>query len=350
MRSLSMYSSHDPNGVALLINLFIEIGIRVEWDFEESMWCKSVHEQGWALREEYSWFKAVLPSLNVKQSHTFYPPQVVYWTHRPLEEIPESHSKDITIVIVRDPRDAIYSMWRRNYSHMSFEDYLDVRMPPYFSNRIEAWVDYYAPWTNSKHTVIRFEDLKLKTEKIFRGLLNEMEVVRSDEEIRHAVEASSFDIAKKNESFYMNGETRQGALVRAGLVYEWKSDVERLPHSSRIEDLTRPLLRKFGYGVNNHSFQKLEDEYNVRSGCVRSLSRELDFKNLSSIQTILKNTSTHQKKSIRHRLGVIKQYLKSLEELCDNSPVKLFLRIKIKTYLSFLNTLSKAVNNVTVSR
>jgi len=147
------------------------------------------------------------------------------------------------VLLVRDPRDAIYSSYRyfRGFSRFwwpdsdkgqgTFGEYLDGLgvndEPP-----IEGWVDFYRAWhatlpTLPRHAILRFEDLKTDPVAVVATLLRSFGVPKPEASINRAVERSSFEHMRAHEERIVAGQADasaagQSMLMRRGKVNEWR--------------------------------------------------------------------------------------------------------------------------------
>lgn len=141
-------------------------------------------------------------------------------------------------VLVRDPRDAIYAsyQWRARFAEEewdkvpgSFVEWL--RGPGDFSRSpVDDWPAFYGAWreraARCRHVdVVRFEDLKREPVDVVRGLLRGCGLEVPVEEVRRAVEASSFARMREHEdrvaAAHAGGDD-QPRVIRAGRIDGWK--------------------------------------------------------------------------------------------------------------------------------
>lgn len=144
-------------------------------------------------------------------------------------------------VLVRDPRDALYSWYnfRINFAKDpldlragSFEQWLDQSGPTGVS-RLEDWGNFYDQWADAREdfqrtTVTTFEDLKTAPISSMRAALEELDVEVPEPDLLRAVENSSFTAMRTHE-----GEQHEAArdthdaskarIMRSGTANEWKS-------------------------------------------------------------------------------------------------------------------------------
>lgn len=135
------------------------------------------------------------------------------------------------VLLIRDPRDAIYSYynWRLGFSeegeYGSFSDFLD--RPNHCGNRpVADWTAFYAAWLARQEqadsfAVLRFEDLKHDGagalepfRRLFAPMVDRLVISR-------AVRASSFVAMRDHED--RHAANRDGPrIMRRGKVGEWR--------------------------------------------------------------------------------------------------------------------------------
>jgi hypothetical protein len=175
------------------------------------------------------------------------------------------------VLLVRDPRDAIYSSYRyfHNFARFwwpdgdkaqgTFGEYLDGLgvndEPP-----IQGWVDFYRAWyatlpTLPRHAIVRFEDLKADPVAVVADLLRSLDVPRPEASINRAVERSSFEYMRAHEKQIVAGQAVDGASVadrslvmQRGKVNEWREWFDDSPLAARFlgPELVE-VARLFGY-------------------------------------------------------------------------------------------------------
>lgn len=155
-------------------------------------------------------------------------------------------------LLVRDPRDALYSWfnWRVAFGDEtwdkvsgSFEDFLGR---PDFAGRnpVTDWAFFYAGWSaRASHAessvVIRFEDLKKVPADLLGRALRAVGVSVGADELEVAAARSSYEAMRAHEDRVVAGDAGGDAparILRCGQTDGWKSW------------LTPPIARHFSYG------------------------------------------------------------------------------------------------------
>lgn len=168
-------------------------------------------------------------------------------------------------ILVRDPRDAIYSWyrWRLNFAEEawdtvegSFEDFL--RKPDHSGRPpLDDWSSFYRNWLqHTEHStgtsILRFEDLKQTPFQTVRVALETVGVDVATEELRQAVDRSTFESMRAHEDSVAEADSDRSSearIMRAGKVEGWRNWIT--PKLSRYfvgEELSS-IARRFGYTI-----------------------------------------------------------------------------------------------------
>ena len=167
------------------------------------------------------------------------------------------------IYIVRDPRDVAVSYYefqlkRRVISESTrLEDFIPIFLESGIEPKIGNWGDHVLSWLatrqgQSNFLLLRYEDMKLKTQEEATKIANFLGFDSSPERIARAVDLSSFERMRKLESeessqWKETKKTRQDKpFVRKGVAGGWKST---LPERSvtQIESAWGNIMRMLGY-------------------------------------------------------------------------------------------------------
>jgi hypothetical protein len=168
-------------------------------------------------------------------------------------------------IIVRDPRDALYSLhqWRRSFGEEEwdkvpdeFEDWL--RGPGDFSsNPVEDWSAFYQAWEEQAQgydhaTVLRFEDLKQRPVEVLEPALRELPVDVTADTLRAAAEASSFERMRAHEDAVVAQDAageRQPRMIRKGAVSGWTSWMTPALAGYFSDPELGAVARQYGYDL-----------------------------------------------------------------------------------------------------
>ncbi len=168
------------------------------------------------------------------------------------------HGNFPVILFVRDPRDAIYSLYRRSYE---IECGLDG-----FLDRADTWPDHFpglfqlpafstyayfcAFWLSmGRHfplLIVRYEDVKTKPIETLSSVLSFLGLERGFDAMHEACQSSSFDNAK-NAMLRMSEETGISfATARSGRLNEWES-VYTAAQLDKMGADCKSIAHLFGY-------------------------------------------------------------------------------------------------------
>ncbi len=164
---------------------------------------------------------------------------------------PRPADERLQVLVVRDPRDAIYSSYRRSAPALTFAEYLHFPNPVTLLGRSAHWALFVAAWMSLPDIhVVRFEDYKRDAEATLRAALAALGVTYTDREVADAVRRSSFERARDAERA-MAGKFPNDRQVanRAGKVGEGREQPEIQASIADIEAATATVLRALGYAA-----------------------------------------------------------------------------------------------------
>lgn len=161
------------------------------------------------------------------------------------------------VYLIRDPRDVMVSYFhhhRRRDSNfsLSLEEFvLQNRMWP------GDWGDHVAGWvtnaTVGQDLLIRYEDLQLHPQNMFKLIVNHCGIQVSDSELADSIERCSFDNMQKLEDrFGMSvdkGDT-DSRFMRRGRIGSWRDELG--PESvAVVENRYAGLMARLGYQLSS---------------------------------------------------------------------------------------------------
>lgn len=244
-------------GVAWLVNALLHMNMKVtNPNFLPDHW-KEIEGSSTMSERAASHLMWHLPVLHERKDFKFPEAMEGLWEHRLAFE---GLGASPTILFVRDPRDAIYSLYRRNYTQFfRFETFLNrpdewpdhfpglFQLPP-----METYAYFCAFWiAMSKHMpvkLVRFEDVKTSPNQVLREVLSFLGVSRTDSEIELAIQSSSFDSAKRAMINMEKATSQKFMTARAGQVSEWRTSYSLLAKAS-IRGIGRELLQVLEYAT-----------------------------------------------------------------------------------------------------
>ncbi|MBI1381255.1 MAG: hypothetical protein GC161_09210 [Planctomycetaceae bacterium] len=177
------------------------------------------------------------------------PLRVVLTNHSALGQAVEQP----VVLLVRDGRDALLSLYHhlRSFGGLEcdFGTFLEGNRgawpPPAFSWGVSTW-SWVGAIPSSRLFALRFEDARADPEGCFGRLLAFLGVERTQEELRRAIDASSYDAMRRREDEGAGGGTAR--VMRKGRVGEWR-DVYDSEQLARFRGLPTRVLAHFGYPV-----------------------------------------------------------------------------------------------------
>ncbi|MFT5429435.1 MAG: hypothetical protein ACI9OJ_000106 [Myxococcota bacterium] len=210
-------SPREPSGVTWLINCFLELGIRCFRGSSNAMWEETSGRS--SLRPREAQLQRWLPALgrHAKTGFAFRTDVEVLWHH----DWPDWRHRGRTLYFVRDPRDALYSRYRRDDPDLSFHEYANTLDSYSLLDRADTWTLFTRCWLAKPGAIVcRFEDYKQDAAETLANALEALELAYSDRLIEHAVEFSSFQHARAAEQAYLRDHPDEANVVinRSGKV------------------------------------------------------------------------------------------------------------------------------------
>jgi hypothetical protein len=236
MKEFHLISAPFSCGISWAVSVLMELGVRTTHAepkrYPRGFWSPVPDSPGLEeiVPEGMAHMRYYLPLLHERTRFRLDPSVEVFWEHR-LDFI-RNIGRPV-ILFVRDPRDAIRSLYLRNYTHFGWHEYL--KRPDLWADHFpgmfglppaETWAAWHAAWMGVAPLtgihVVRFEDSRQRPVEIVRDMLRFLGLERSDEEIRRAVDHSTFE---KTRSAMERAERATGVafrIARRGQVGEWR--------------------------------------------------------------------------------------------------------------------------------
>jgi len=215
MKEFQIVSSKFPNGVTYLLNILLELGIKIWRDGPPAFW-HQLPDGGWKIDPSQIELERHLPSLKFDSTYYFKNDVEVKWCH----DWPNDDNYSIpTILVVRNGKDAIYSDFKRQNLDISFNEFLSSPLNSsadgfqFIHNKWnlpppEIWALYNLVWMDickkNGWVVIRFEDLKKDPLTEICKILSFLDLNYSNSEIERAIFLSSFERAYEEEKNYLH--------------------------------------------------------------------------------------------------------------------------------------------------
>jgi hypothetical protein len=254
--TFGVVSPELPCGAAWLANCLLELNISAwhPWDIEvDNEWKRlgPFHYQYAA--QELPW-QQTLPALKYLREFQFKPGYVAHFCHRWPIEI---ETKRPLIFFVRDPRDALFSHWRRTIHNepminLSFEDFVRSRYHQHpFSFRdyllifLQLWKKYLS---QSDHLIVRFEDYRQDARKTLKRVLSFLGIEAAIDKISRAIACSDFSAIRRVE----DRMERNGSLKRrfnySGTAFEYQNTYTSVMHDCLGADFDE-VCKWLGYAT-----------------------------------------------------------------------------------------------------
>jgi hypothetical protein len=219
-------------GVTWLVNALLHLDVKVtNHGLQPGHWLET--DGAWRMSERAEGhLKWHLPVLHDRQFFAFQEDKEVVWEHRldfaDLGRFP-------TVLFVRDPRDAVHSLYRRSYAkNFDFVSYLQrpdewpdhfpglFQLPPLETFAYFSWF-WLAMGDVMPVKLVRFEDVKQAPNRMLAEILDFIGIERTEAQICAAVESSGFDSARRAMEEMERETGQEFKTVRKALVGEWQA-------------------------------------------------------------------------------------------------------------------------------
>jgi hypothetical protein len=260
-RQILVVSPIEPSGASWLLNCFLELGIMVgHKPVVDRVWRASrpppEPDVIWQARDEFTFglhpkanvLAKFLPALGRQGAFRFRDDLSV----RYVQDFPTKNSVESKVIlVVRDPRDAFYSMFRRLAPAFRFDEFIAFPNSYTLLDRPAHWSLFIASWLGVAGVhIVRFEDYKKDPEETLRSAVHAVDLHFPDADIATAVARSSFERAREAEQEFRRQfpDDRQVAN-RSGAVGEGRSHPDVQPLLDVIERSSASVLTRLGYAV-----------------------------------------------------------------------------------------------------
>ena len=242
--TLDVVSAELPCGTSWLASTLLECHFPIwnPWNVDMSLEWK--HHGGTAYEYFYPgdpWSR-VLPGLASGRRFNFRAGLVPRFSHTTPGQWPLSPR---LVLFVRDPRDALFSAWRRVQKSQTdvppFVDWVQQIDLTWQVPRAAAYLLHLATWkhySELRHTpylVIRFEDVKANARAEFhrlQGFLPDSLDSLTEGHIERALDRSTFDAVKSVEDQMLSDGTFAHRINNAGLSYEYRNHFDTSMHEA----------------------------------------------------------------------------------------------------------------------
>ena len=252
---VDIVSPQFPCGAAWLANALLELGLALPelWGFDTAREWQQVDATHWRyVADDRPWAQTLAsprPGRIFERTGT---PRLRF-THAFPWQIECAPRR---ILFVRDPRDALYSEWRRHLRNEGLAadtGLLEFARSGFWGGpasfvdllwlHLQAWLNRDPRGTQT--LVLRFEDSKRSPQACIRRVLDWLGLTRSDAQIDAAIEASRVERLQRVEAERGAGAGSR-VFNRAGQPFEWQQ--AWWPHWHRLlGPHWAPLLQALGY-------------------------------------------------------------------------------------------------------
>jgi len=253
--TLDVVSPELPCGSGWLGNCFLELGISLwkPWGLDTSKKWERLAPFHYRYVQGPSPLQQTLPALVTDREFIFRTHPVPRFSHQWPLICPDQKK---VVFLVRDPRDALYSEWRRQQANgrlsqnVSFTAFVSSRYYHYPFSFRDYLLFFLRLWKSvlpgQKHLIVRFEDYKSNANATLKKVLKFLGLKVSASEIHRATELSDFSVAKKIEQERSAKNELALELNRAGIPFEYFDSYSPAMHDS-IGPLFDPLYEWLGY-------------------------------------------------------------------------------------------------------
>ncbi len=361
-----------PCGASWLINVLLELDICVDFktNVHENVIWDFINDHTAVTKKDPTKFQLnpLLAAVTAKKEKFSFKENCYFiTTHDPIYT-DDFYSKKV-ILYVRDPRDAIYSSYKNRFpdEKISFQELLkndtidNFIELSWFDPTLNFWLTTdeqlnfiqvfnittrLALWTGlwlksvpqENLLVIKFEDTKKEPFHQVEKVLNFINIKRTDEEIRIAIEESSFEKAKKQEISNYNGSSIR---FRKGTPGEWKNAYTE--NDLKIfNGLPYIVMNSLGYCEGNPYNEYLESIEEITNNLKGFRTKKFD-KLISFLEILEEQNNTYPENISEQFFLIYSEYFKIRKKL---NPKMKFLIAKIYSALAMAKIFSSNSNKV----
>lgn len=282
-RKIYLVSPREPSGATWLINCLLELGIKTYRFSPAGMWHRSGDR--WLLRSHEYLLRKWLPALVDHPHFVFRDDVEVQWMH---EWFTDDYADHEVLYFVRDPRDALYSRYKREASLFSYSEFATFPDTYTLLDKITNWWLYNKTWlTHPRLHLFRFEDYKADAEGTLAAVLKALQLDYGGPDITNAVQCSTFDRAAAAERAYRAEHPDDSQLInRSGRPMEWQAGEMDKAVIARIEAGCGDLLAQLEYGCPGGAAPDI--------GFAQHVSRLEFFRSIRGLDGVVRGTSAVQ--------------------------------------------------------
>lgn len=248
-RKIYLMSAREPSGATWLINCLLELGIKTQRRRNSSLEMWLPHGDRHALNSEEEILKKWLPALWDHQEFKFRDDIEVEWAH----VWPGIEHDDYQVIyFARDPRDSLFSRYKREAPDQTFEEFLMFPDVNTLLDKAHNWRLFNLAWMrHPRQRVFLFEDYKQDAWQVLTEVLVYIGLTYSEADMQRALIASTFERAAQAEAKYraMHPEDQE-TINRSGKAGEWKQGGISPATVAYIENVCADAMRFQGYVCN----------------------------------------------------------------------------------------------------
>jgi hypothetical protein len=252
LRRVVIASPIEPSGASWILNCLLELGVAMHhrpternvWRAEGKMWVPDgdgvrLHPRAGVLQK---WMPALARERFVFRGDV----EIEYVQELPLAAGPPGER---ALLFVRDPRDAIWSAYKRQRPEMPFEAWIDLPHPRSLLARAAHWALFVRAWrARPGVATLRFEDYKRDDRATLEKALDHLAIEAGRADVERAALASTFEKAREGEARYREKHPGDAEVAnRAGRVGDFRDRPELEAALASIEGRAGDLLHELGY-------------------------------------------------------------------------------------------------------
>ena len=245
----TMSSPYTASGMGWVINCFLELNILCyrnqlkddTWErFELPAGYRKKGYTPYSLTKLEHLLQPHLPTLMRRQQFLFRDDVLVHWGH----DYPDkNHPIDKVILVVRDPRDAMLSIYNRPSKpwSCSFREYIEWIDYATFLSKIDDWIFFNQCWLQFPNVhIVRFEEYKNDPKQTLQNILDFCELEYPEAMLDKALCNSTSEKSKLAEKKYyqMNPSIQQTYTANG------PSKVNRFEACTDLSDTMEDIYRR----------------------------------------------------------------------------------------------------------
>ncbi len=254
--SVDIVSAMLPCGAAWVASCLFELGVALwkPWNADTQGEWTQLGERRFLYDCAGDPWRRMIPALSSGRVFTFRSTPVPRFTHAwPDQSLPSPRR----LVVVRDPRDALYSDWIRHEKSTGNSDYAPDRFLAFAlcnaeharGSRLSYWDRFYGSWIENmlpeRDLLLRFEDFKTAPNESLAAICQFLDLPASSSEIATATHNSDFTRVAAIDQQMVDAGLLSWTINRAGQVNEHRSAMNT--EMKAIFPRSSSLWRKLGY-------------------------------------------------------------------------------------------------------